>query len=76
MTDQGWHRVKKRALLIGVGFVVLGLMSGLFAYESVKERGVGMKRDVQTAAAERMTVPPTIDSPRAGAIATATFALG
>ena len=76
MTDKGWHRVKNRALLVSMVFVVLGLMSGLFAYESVKERGVSMKRDVQTAAAERMAAPPPIDAPRAAKIETATFALG
>ena len=74
--DRKWHRVRRRALLLGVGFVVLGLISGLFAYESVKERGVTVKRGAEAAAADRMAVPPPIDVSRPGTIETATFALG
>lgn len=63
-------------MLLGVGFVVLGLISGLFAYESVRERGVAVKGSAEAAAADRMAVPPPIDVSRPGTIETATFALG
>ena len=74
--DRKWHRVRRRALLLGVGFVLLGLISGLFAYESVKERGATMKRGIQAAVADRTAVPPPIDVSRPAALETATFALG
>ncbi len=44
--------VRKRALLTGVGLVVLGLISGLYAYESVKGRDVSMKKGMESAAAD------------------------
>jgi hypothetical protein len=74
--DRKWHRGRRRALWLGVGFVVLGLLSGLFAYESVKERGVTVTRGAEAAAADRVAAPPPIDSSRPGRIETATFALG
>ncbi|MGD0238187.1 MAG: hypothetical protein ABSC55_27100 [Syntrophorhabdales bacterium] len=76
MKDRKWRRVRRRALLLGVGFVVLGLISGLFAYESVKQRGVTVKRGAEAATADRMAVPPPMDVSRPGTIETATFALG
>jgi hypothetical protein len=70
------HRVTKRALLTGAGLVVLGLISVLYAYESVKGRDVSMKKATENAAAERMAVPPPRDASRPGTIETATFAMG
>jgi len=68
--------VKKRVLVAGVGLVALGLISGLYAYESVRGRDVNMKKGMESAAADRMTAPPPIDASRPGTIETATFALG
>ena len=56
------HRVRTWALLTGVGLVVLGLISGLYAYESAKKGDVSMKKGIETAAADRMAVPPPIDA--------------
>jgi hypothetical protein len=74
--DRERQRVRKLALLTGVGFVVLGLISGLYAYESVKGKDVSMKRGMESAAADRMAVSPPMDASRPGTIKTATFALG
>jgi len=70
------HPMRKRVLLTGVGLVVLGLISGLYAYESVKGRNVNMKRGTESAAADHMNVIPPIDEARPGPIETATFAMG
>ena len=74
--DRKRHAVRKRVLLTGVGLVVLGLISGLYAYESVKGRNVNMKRGTESAAADHMNVIPPIDEVRPGTIETATFAMG
>jgi hypothetical protein len=74
--DRERQRVRNRALLMVVSLVVLGLISGLYAYESVKGRDMSMKKGMESAAAERMAVPPPIDAPRPGTIETATFAMG
>jgi hypothetical protein len=74
--ERKWHRLKKPALLSAVGFAVLALISGFFAYESAKGRGVTMKRGAEAAAVDRMAVPPPIDVRKPGTIETATFALG
>ena len=74
--DEKRHAVRKRVLLTGVGLVVLGLISGLYAYESVKGRNVNMKRGTESAAADHMNVIPPIDEARPGTIETATFAMG
>ena len=69
------QRVRKLALLTGAGLVVLGLMSGLYAYESAKGSEVCMKTNMASAT-DRMAVVPPIDASRPGTIETATFALG
>jgi hypothetical protein len=69
-------RSRKRALSIGLGLAVLGLISGLYAYESAKGSDVTMKKGTENAAVERMTVPPPIDASRPGTIETVTFAMG
>ena len=76
MEDRKRHAVRKRALYIGVGLVVLGLISGLYAYESVTGRNVNMKQGTASAAADHMNVIPPIDEARPGTIETATFAMG
>ena len=76
MEDRDQRRVRKRALLTGVGLAVLGLISALYAYESAKGRDVSMKKGMESAAEDRMAVPPPIEAHRQGAIETATFALG
>ncbi|MGD0488449.1 MAG: hypothetical protein ABSB94_14800 [Syntrophorhabdales bacterium] len=76
MEDRERQRVRKPALLTGLGVVLLGLISGLYAYESVKEKDVSMKKGMQCAAADRMAVSPPIDASRPGTSETATFALG
>jgi len=68
--------VRKRVLVAGVSLVALGLVSGLYAYESVRGRDMNMKKGMESAAADRMTVPPPMDASRPGTIETATFALG
>jgi len=50
--DRKRHAVRKRVLLTGVGLVVLGLISGLYAYESVKGRNVNMKRGTESASSQ------------------------
>ena len=74
--ERRWHTVRKPALFSAVGFVALGLIAGLFVYESMKGKGVIVTRSSEAAAAERMTVPPPIDAVKPKAIETATFALG
>jgi hypothetical protein len=74
--DRERHRVRKWALLTGVGLAVLGLISGLYAYQSIKGRDVSMKKGMESAAADRIAAPPLIDASRPGAIETATFAMG
>ena len=76
MEERRWHTVRKPALLSAVGFVALGLIAGLFVYESMKGKGVIMTRSSEAAAVERMNVPPPIDAVEPKAIETATFALG
>jgi hypothetical protein len=71
-----WHRARKAALLIAAGVFGLALITGLFAYESIKGRGVAMTRGIEAAAAERMVAPPPIDASRPQRTETATFALG
>ncbi len=75
MEDRERHRVTKRALMIGAGLVV-GLISGLYAYESVKGRDVSMKKGIESAAAELTAPLPPIDAVRPARIETATFAMG
>ena len=75
MEDRERQRVKKRALVAGVGLVVLGLI-GLYAYGSVKGSEVSMKKGMENAAADRMALSPPIDASRPGTLETATFALG
>src|SRR5512136_1101459 len=60
--DRERRRVRKWALFTGVGLVALGLITGLYAYESVKGRDVSMKKGLESAAANRMTAPPPIDA--------------
>ena len=74
--DRERQGVRKPAVLTGVGLLVLGLISGLYAYESVKEKDVSMKKGMESAAEDRMSVPPPIDASRPGTVETATFALG
>jgi hypothetical protein len=75
--DKKRLRVRKGALLTGLGLIVLGLISGLYAYESAKGRDVTMKKGMESAAADvRMAVPPPVDDHRPGTIETATFAMG
>ena len=74
--DRERLRVRKRALLMGVGLAVLGLISGLYAYNAVKGRDLSMKKGMESAAADRMAVPPPIDASQPGTIETATFAMG
>ena len=74
--DRERHRARKWAMLTGVGLVALGLISGLYAYESAKGRDVSMKKGIESAAADRMAVPPPIDASRPATIETATFAMG
>ena len=70
------HRVRRRALVAVAGLAVFGIISGLLAYQSAKERGATMTRSLQAAAGDRMAVPPPIDVSSPGVIETATFALG
>jgi hypothetical protein len=75
--DRERHRVRKWTLLTGVGLIALGLISGLYAYESAKGRDVNMKKGMESAATDvRVAVPPPIDASRPGTIETATFAMG
>jgi len=74
--DRERQGVRKLALLTGAGLILLGLISGLYAYESVKGKDVSMKKGMQCAAADRMAVSPPIDVSRPGTSETATFALG
>ena len=76
MEERRWHTVRRPALLSAVGLVALGLIAGLFAYESMKGKGVIMTRSSEAAAAERMNVPPPTDAVKPKAIETATFAMG
>ena len=76
MEERTRLRVKKSALLSAGGLVVLGLIAGLFVYESMKGRGVTMTRGREAVAAERMAVLPPIDVSQPKTIETATFALG
>ena len=76
MEDREPHRVRKRVSVIGAGCVLLSIISGLYAYESVKGRDVSMKKVTESAAADRMAVPPPLDALRPGRIETATFAMG
>jgi ABC-type arginine transport system permease subunit len=75
--DRARQRVKKRALLAGAGLVVLGLISGLYAYdESIKGSEVSVKKGRESAAADLTAVAPPLDASRPGTVETATFALG
>ena len=75
--DRERHRVRKWAVLTGVGLVALGLISGLYAYESVKGRDANMKKGMESAAMDVwMAVPPPMDASRPGTMETATFAMG
>ena len=76
MEDRGRIRVRKRALWTGVGLVVLGLISGLYAYDAVKGRDVSMKKGMESAAADRMAIRSPTEASRPGTIETATFAMG
>jgi len=86
MEERERQRARKPALLAGVGVLVLGLISGLYAYESVKGKDGIMENGMQCAAADRTALsPPVADrtalSPplevsRPGTTETATFALG
>jgi hypothetical protein len=80
------QRARKPAVLTGVGLILLGLISGLYAYESLKGKDVSMKEGMQCAAADRTAVSAPvpdrtavsapIDVSRPGTSETATFALG
>ncbi len=75
MEHREQHRVTQRALLMGVA-LVMGLISGLYAYESVKGRDVSMKRGIESAAVDRTAPSPPIDAALPARIETATFAMG
>ena len=73
MKERKQQGVRKPAVLTGVGLVVLGLISGLYAYESVRGNGASMKEGM---AEGRMVIAPPVDASRPGTSETATFALG
>ncbi len=60
--ERTWLRVRKPVLLLAAGLVVLGLIAGVSVYESMKGKGATMTRDTEAVAAERLDVPPPIDS--------------
>jgi len=80
------QRARKPAVLTGVGLLVLGLISGLYAYRSLKGKDASMKEGTQCGAADRTAVSPPVPdrtavSPpvevsRPGTSETATFAMG
>jgi hypothetical protein len=67
--------VRKRTLLTMVGLAILGLISGLFAYGPVKEKGMESKKSIARAAEPAAAGRPLGASSRKST-ETATFAMG
>jgi hypothetical protein len=67
--------VRRRTLLLAVGLLVLGLISGLSLYGRAKEKDMDSKESVASAA-EPKAVEGHFDASPQGRIETATFAMG